>query len=98
LRIHYYGFRAQSVDENEAIVEASSGPRRLAIKVLDQRFSGIYGAEPGQNGAETKTQSVIHLKRKNPNALLRGRESFLEFAACPLIGESGSTADSNGSD
>jgi hypothetical protein len=66
------------MDENEAIVEAAGGVRRLAIKVLDQKSSGIYVciAEPGENGGETRAQSVVLLKRKNPNALLKGRESF----------------------
>jgi hypothetical protein len=70
----------------------------LAIKVLDQKSSGIYVcvAEPGVNGADTKAQSVLLLKRKNPNALLKGRESFREFAACPVIGGTDSAADSYG--
>ena len=95
-----YGFTGHSVGENAAIVEASSGLRTLAITVLDQKSSGIYVCvtEPGQNGADTKMQTVVLLKRNNPNGLLKGRESFREFAACPLIGESDSTADSNGGD
>ena len=95
-----YGFTAQSVGEDEAIIEAPGGASKLAIKVLDHKSSGIYVcvAEPGQNGAETKMQSVVLLKRKIPNALLKGRESFREFAACPLIGGIDSTADSNGGD
>jgi hypothetical protein len=85
-----YGFTAQRIDENEAIIEAAGGVRRLAIKVLDQKSSGIYVCvrEPGENGGDTKAQSVVLLKRKNPNALLKGRESFREFAACPVIGGS----------
>src|SRR5215510_11672933 len=53
-----YGFTAQSVGENEAIIEAAGGVRKLDIKVLDQKSSGIYVclAAPGQNGAETKMQ------------------------------------------
>src|SRR6266705_6752783 len=80
-----YGFTAQRMDENEAIIEAADGVRRLAIKVLDQKSSGIYVcvAESGENGGETRAQSVVLLKRKNPNVLLKGRESFQEFAACP---------------
>ena len=93
-----YGFTAQRTDESEAIVQSPDGARRLAIKVLDQQSSGIYVcmAEPGQNKAETKTQSVVLLKRKDPNGLLKGRESFREYAACPVIGGSDSTADSSG--
>ena len=93
-----YGFAAQRVDENEAMIEAAGGVKRLAIKVLDQKSSGIYVcvAEPGENGGQAKTQSVLLLKRNDPRALLKGRESFREFAACPVIGESDSTASSYG--
>jgi len=93
-----YGFTAQTVNENEAVIEAAGGVRRLAIKVLDQKSSGIYVcvAEPGENGSQAKAQSVILLKRKDSNALLKGRESFREFAACPVIGGSSSSGSSYG--
>jgi hypothetical protein len=92
-----YGFTAQRVDENEAIIDAVGGARRLSIKVLDQRPSGIYVcvAEPGQNTGEAKTQSVILLKRNDSNALLRGHVSWREFASCPVIG--GTDKDSEAS-
>ena len=95
-----YGFSSQKVDENHAIIEAADGARRLVIKVLDQTSKGIYVcfADPGQNGGEPKTQSVVLLKRKDPNALLKGRESFREFAACPVIGGTDSAADLYGGD
>ena len=87
-----YGFSAQRVDENEAVIEAMGGVRRLTIKVLDENSSGIYVcvSEPGENGGDPRAQSVVLLKRKNPNALLTGHESFREFAACPVIGGSDS--------
>jgi len=93
-----YGFTAQRMNENEAIIEAPGGVRRLAIKVLDQKASGIYVcvAEPGETAGATKAQSVVLLKRKNPNALLKGHESFREFAACPVIGGSDSATNSYG--
>jgi hypothetical protein len=93
-----YGYTAQKVEENEAVMAAMDGARRLSIKVLDQKPSGIYVclAEPGQNGGEAKTQSVVLLKMKDPNALLKGRESFREFASCPVIGTSDTTADAYG--
>jgi hypothetical protein len=82
-----YGFTTQQKDDNQAFVEAPGGTRKVSIKVLEQGPSGIYVcvAEPGQNG-EAKTQSVILLKRKDSNALLKGRESRREFASCPVIG------------
>jgi hypothetical protein len=93
-----YGFTPQKMDQNEAIIEGTGGVRRLAIKVLDQKSSGIYVcvAETGENGGETKAQTVVLLKRKNPNALLKGRESFREFAACRVIGGTDSTTNSYG--
>src|SRR6266853_3087466 len=93
-----YGFTAQTVNENEAVIDAPGGVRRLAIKVLDQKSSGIYVcvAEPGENGGQAKMQSVILLKRKHSNALLKGRETFREFAACPVIGGSDSSSNSYG--
>jgi hypothetical protein len=91
-----YGFSVQAVDETEAVIEAAGGVKRLAIKVLDQKPSGIYVcvAEPGENGGQATKQSVLVLKRNDPSALLKGRESFREFAACPVIGGSDSTANS----
>jgi hypothetical protein len=91
-----YGFTMQTVDENEAVIEAAGGVRRLAIKVLDQKSSGIYVcvAEPGENGGPAKTQSVILLKGKDSNALLKAHESWQEFAACPVVGGSDSTTNS----
>jgi hypothetical protein len=91
-----YGFTAQTVNENEAVVEAAGGATRLAIKILEQKPSGIYVcvAESGENGSQAKTQSVILLKRKDSNALLKGREAFREFAACPVIGGSDSSSNS----
>ena len=91
-----YGFTVQTVDETDAVIEAAGGVRRLAIKVLGQKSSGIYVcvAEPGENGSQAKTQSVLVLKRNDPSALLKGRASFREFATCPVIGGSESPANS----
>jgi hypothetical protein len=90
-----YGFTAQTVNESKAVIEATGGVRRLSIEVLDQKPSGIYVCvvEPGENGRQAKTQSVILLKRKDSSALLKGHESFREFAACPVIGGSDSSAN-----
>jgi len=91
-----YGFTAQTVNENEAVIEMAGGVRRLAIMVLEQKSSGIYVcvAEPEENSSQAKAQSVILLKRKDSNALLKGRESFREFAACPVIGGSNYSGNS----
>jgi hypothetical protein len=92
-----YGFTTQGVGENEAVMEAVDG-RRLTIKVLDQRSSGIYACitEPGEKSGPAKAQIVILLKRKDAAALLKGRESWREFAACPAIGGSDSLSNAYG--
>jgi hypothetical protein len=83
-----YGFTAQEVDERETIIQAGGGTRKLSIRVLDQRPSGIYVCitEPGQIAGQATMQSVVLLKRNDPNTLLKGRESWREFAACPVVG------------
>jgi len=83
-----YGFMAQAMDEAETIIEASGGTKKLSIKVLDQRSSGIYVciAEPGRVAGQARVQSVVLLKRNDSNTLLKGRESWREFASCPVIG------------
>jgi hypothetical protein len=92
-----YGFTAQRVDENEATIQAVGGTKKLSIKVLDQRRSGIYVCvtEPGQNSGEVKAQSVVLLKRNDPNAPLKGHESWREFASCPVIGGSDRDSEAN---
>jgi hypothetical protein len=93
-----YGFTPQMVSENEAVIKAASGDKKFAITILDQTSSGIYAcvAEPGENGGTAKTQTVIFLKRKDASALLKARETWREFAACPVIGGSDSTTSAYG--
>jgi len=83
-----YGFTAHGMDEGETIIQAGGGTRKLSIKVLDQRASGIYVCitEPGQIPGQAKVQSVVLLKRNDSNSLLKGRESWREFASCPVVG------------
>src|ERR1700686_5362744 len=91
-----YGFTVQTVDENEAAIEAAGGVGKLSITVLEQKSSGIYVcvAEPGESGGQAKTQSVLLLRRKDPSAMLKGRKSSREFAACPALGGSDSPTSS----
>ena len=93
-----YGFTAQMVNENEAMIGSASGDKKFAITILDQTSSGIYAcvAEPGERAGTAKAQTVIFLKRKDASALLKARESWREFAACPVIGGSDSTTDAYG--
>jgi hypothetical protein len=94
-----YGFMSQGVGDNEAVIEAATGGgRKLAIKILDQRPSGIYVCvtEPGEKGGSPKMQSVIFVKRKDPSTLLKGHESWREFSACAAIGGGDSTSNAYG--
>jgi len=94
-----YGFTVQTVGETEAVLETLGGVKRLTIKVLDRKTSGIYVcvvAEPGENGGAAKSQSVVLLKRKDANTLLKVHGSFRDFAACPVIGGSDPAPNSYG--
>jgi len=84
-----YGFTAQALNDDEAVIKTGV-VGKFAIKILDEKPSGIYACigTPGVNESGTKTQSVILLRMKDSKALLKGRESFREFAACPVLGES----------
>src|SRR5882757_6198594 len=37
-----YGYKAEKVDENEAVVERSDSSMTFSIKILDSQSSGIY--------------------------------------------------------
>ena len=83
-----YGFVTQKAEENESLVEAPNGGARYSLKVLQQSDSGIYVclAQQSKDGNATAIQRVLLVKHKNANDLLKGRESFRDFAACPEIG------------
>jgi hypothetical protein len=91
-----YGFATESVGETEAMVQAVGGATGLSIKVLYEGPSGIYVCMAAREGGEAKKQSVVFLKRKDSSALLKGRESWREFASCPVIGGSGNDSDASG--
>ncbi len=85
-----YGYSTKNVSEKEAVVE--SGGRNHRLTVLEQTQKGIYVcvSETRENGGKPKTQSVVLMKRKDPESLLKGRVSLKEFAACPSIGDGSS--------
>jgi hypothetical protein len=87
-----YGYSAKKMSEKEALVE--SGGRDLQLTVLEQTPKGIYVcvSEPGENGGQPKAQTVVLVKRKDGETLLKGRVSSKEFAACPVIGRASSTS------
>jgi hypothetical protein len=81
-----YGYAAKKINEKEALLE--SGGRNLQLTVLEQSPKGIYVcvSEGGGNGGQPKAQSVVLMKKKDAEALLKGHVSWREFAACPVIG------------
>jgi len=86
-----YGYTTQKLKDKEVIVQAGEGGNVLSIRTLEVSASGIYTcvAKPAQDGSNPKAQSVILMKRNESNALLKGRETFREFASCPVIGTDG---------
>jgi hypothetical protein len=94
-----YGYVATSLDENQAVVATPTGTQ-INIKILEQKSSEIYVCVtgPDENVSNGKIQRVFLLKVKNSGSLLKGRESWKEFDACPVLGRTDhdSTADSYG--
>jgi hypothetical protein len=96
-----YGYVTSSLDENQAVVAAPTGTQ-INIKILEQKSSEIYVciAGLGENASSAKIQRVFLVKMKNSGSLLKGRESWKEFDACPVVGgtDHDSTADAYGGD
>src|SRR5216683_3558356 len=91
-----YGFQAQTADENNALLTASGGVKILTITVLEHNSEEIYVclAGSGLSGDEGKSQSIIRLKWKDRDALLKGYGTFREFSACPVVGTADPAASS----
>ena len=88
-----YGYTVQKLRETEILVEVAGGTNELSIKILQESPVGIYACiAQGTGNNDPKTQSVILLKRKGSNDLLKGRETWKEFKSCPVIGESDSNS------
>jgi hypothetical protein len=96
-----YGYVTRSLDENQTVVAAPAGTQ-VDIKILQQKSSEIYVCVTGggENPNSGKIQRVFLLKVKNSGSLLKGRESWKEFDACPVMGgaDHDSTADAYGGD
>jgi hypothetical protein len=69
-----YGFTTQTVDESEAVIEAAGGVRKLSIKVLDQKSSGIYVcvAERGENGGQGKDANCARAEKERSKCIAKG--------------------------
>ena len=96
-----YGYVTSSLDENQAVVATSEGTQ-INIKLLEQKSSKVYVcvAAPSGNASSGKIQRVFLVTLKNSGSLLKGRESWKEFDACPVMGgtDHDSTADAYGGD
>ena len=93
-----YGYMPSLLDENQAVVATPAGTQ-ININILEQKSSEIYVcvAGPGEHASSGKIQRVFLVKVRNSDTLLKGRESWKEFDACPVIGgtDHDSTADSS---
>ena len=92
-----YGYMARELGEKTALVDPPQGAAKISIEVLEAQRSGIYVCVNIQatNKSVKRFQQVFLLKLKNGNGLLRGRETWKEFDACPVIG--GGDQNSSGS-
>jgi hypothetical protein len=90
-----YGYVAREVDEKKALLDPPQGAAKVSIEVFEARKSGIFvclnSQTSGKSGAQF--QRVLLLKLKG--GLLKGRETWKEFDACPVIG--GGDQDSSSS-
>jgi hypothetical protein len=96
-----YGYVTSSLEENQAVVAGPTGTR-VHLKILEQGSSKIYVcvSAAGENPNTGKIERVFLLKVKSSGSLLKGRETWKEFDACPVIGgtDHDSTTDSYGGD
>ena len=67
--------------------------------LIDEARTPLIISGQGENPSD-KIQRVFLLKLKDSGSLLKGRESWKEFDACPVIGgtDHDSTADAYGGD
>jgi hypothetical protein len=91
-----YGYVARELDEKKALLDPPQGASQISIEVLEAQKSGLYVCVNSQPADESRGrfQRVFLLKLKNASGLLKGRETWKEFDACPVIG--GADQDSSG--
>jgi len=83
-----YGYVLRELGERNALFEPPPGASKISIEVLEAQRSGIYVCVNGHttNKSAEQFQRVFLLKLKNGNGLLKSRETWKEFDACPVIG------------
>ena len=81
-----YGYVAREVDERKALLDSPQGAPKISIEVLEAQKSGIFVCVNSQASGKSnaKFQRVLLLRLKD--GLLKGRETWKEFDACPVIG------------
>jgi hypothetical protein len=83
-----YGYVTQQPQEKDALVLRGPAGSQIKFKILEQKASGIYvcvsGAAKEVSGGQI--QHLLLLRLKEQNALLKARESWKEFPACPAMG------------
>jgi hypothetical protein len=83
-----YGYVTQQPEEKDARVLTGPAGSQIKFKILEQKASGIYvcvGAT-AKNVSGGQIQQVLLLKLKDQGGLLKARESWKEFPACPAMG------------
>jgi hypothetical protein len=90
-----YGYVMRQLDDKQILIEATPAGSQISIRVLEQNASAMYVCvqAPAQDAKSGPFQSVLLLKLKNADGLLKGRESWKEFSGCPVLG--GDSADSS---
>jgi hypothetical protein len=94
-----YGYVAEQMDDGQKLVEMTPEGSQIHIKILEQNTFAIYvcAQRTGQTPDHGSIQRVVLLKLKGANGLLKGRESWKEFSACPVLGgDTDSSASSYG--
>jgi len=91
-----YGYVARGLDEKKALLDPPQGASQISIEVLEAQKSGIYVCVNGQAQKKSggRFQRVFLLKLKS--GLLKGRETWREFDACPVIGAGDQDSASTG--
>jgi len=81
-----YGYVTREVDEKKVLLDSPQGAAKISIEVLEAQKSGIFvcvnSQASGKSGAEFQRVLLLRLK----DGLLKGRETWKEFDACPVIG------------
>ena len=91
-----YGYVAREIDEKKALLDSPQGAAKISLEVLEAQKSGIFVCLNSQTSAKSGAQFQRVLLLKLKDGFLKGRETWMEFDSCPVIG--GGDQDSSSSD